>query len=267
MAISSGENGDTMDIYLLKSSSLTGPWEKVQKEPIISRGRFYEFDYKYLRVGSINYYNGTYFLYYAGQDMLGTDAIGLATTSDSDFPFGWKKYRKNPVFKKKGNSWESKAIVSICIRRIGPSGQEWYGHYSAKGRDRRYHIGICYSKTPYGPFIRDPNNPVLGPGEKWDFGGPARADFLSINGKIYGAYESAAGRPGTFQVGMYYSSSIKGPFLKDPNNPPLSQPYQFANPSLWYENGTLYLLVGRKPLSDHTEYWHYIDLFFTTDKL
>ena len=90
MVISSGKDGDTMDIYLLKSNSLTGPWEKVQEDPIISRGRFYEFDYRYLRVGSINYYNGTYFLYYAGQDMLGIDAIGLATTSDSDFPFGWK---------------------------------------------------------------------------------------------------------------------------------------------------------------------------------
>lgn len=257
MVISSGRDGDSMDIYMLKSNSLTGPWKKIQENPIISRGKFYNFDYRYLRVGSLVLYKGIWYLYYSGQNLLGNDAVGVATTSEKDFPFKWRKHDNNPIFKRRGKSWESRSIISLCMKRINGL---WYGHYSGHGRDKRYHLGICYGNSPYGPFTRYPANPILGPGEGWDFGGPSRPDFVQSDSKIYGAYEAAGGIGTPFRVGEYFGDSIKTSFSKNPNSPSLLRA-QFANPCLWYEQETKYLFIGSKALDDITDHWRYIYLF------
>lgn len=255
----SGKSGPVMDIYLLKSPSLAGPWTKVQDKPIVSRGKFYEFDYRYLRVSGITFFEGTWYLYYSGQNIFRRDAVGVATASESDFPFGWKKYNRNPIFRKGQNEWESLDVVTLSLKRVGPKGREWYGHYTARGKDRKYHLGVCYGNSPYGPFVRNEKNPVLGPGKAWDSGGPARADFIEVNGKIYGAYESRGGSETPFYVGEY-SGDLNGPFKNDPDNPTLSE-WQYANPCLWQENGRTYMLAGRKVKEDRTPYWRHIDLF------
>jgi len=268
MAIASGKDGNSMDIYMLKSSSLSGPWTKVQDEPIIRRGRFYDFDCRYLRIGGITFYQGSWYLYYSGQNLLGQDAVGVAMTSESDFPFEWKKYKGNPILKRIGNGWESQGIISLCIRRMGPKGKEWYGHYTAKGKDKRYHLGICYSTNPYGPFVRYSGNPILGPGE-WDFIGPARADFIQMGDKIIGVYECATKKDRLYHIGGYQGKSIYGPFIKIfPDQPVLSGlefGLQFANPHLWYENGKVYLFVGAKTIADTTPWWRYVYLFTLSD--
>jgi hypothetical protein len=262
----SGKDGDHMDIYVLKSPALEGPWEKVQEEPIISRGNFYDFDFRYLRLGGITFDNGNWYLYYSGQNILKPkreDAIGIAITSDKNFPFGWKKYNKNPVLKKSGNNWESNSILTLSVKKIGQEGKEWYGHYTGRGKDGKYHLGACYSNSPLGPFIRANNNPILGQGD-WDFNGPARADIIKFENKIYGAYESAKTGP-VFQIGGYRGDSTEGPFEKIFQDKPflsgLEEGSQFANPCFWQENGKLYLFVGRKVVSNQTPYWRYIDLF------
>lgn len=274
MAIASGKNGYSMDIYMLRADSLSGPWVKVQNDPIISRGKFYNFDYRYLRLGSINFYDGIWYLYYSGQNLLRQDAVGLAVTSEKDFPFGWKKYKRNPILKPKGIGWESRGILTLCLKRIGSQGKEWYGHYTGSGRDRKYHLGICYSSSPYGPFVSYPQNPILSPGKKneWDSRGPARADFIKVENKIYGTYEGLSDEslrdpPADiiFQVGGYSGVSMEGPFTKIFVNKPflsgLEVGLQFANPCLWSENGKIYLLAGRKASVDQTPPWRYVDLF------
>lgn len=262
MGISSGKDGDSMDIYMLEADFLSGPWRKTQKEPIVSRGRFCDFDYKYLRLGSIIFHKGIGYLYYSGQNLLRHDAIGVATTSEADFPFGWKKYKGNPILKSMGNNWESWGILTLCMKRMQFNGKEWYGHYTGEGKDRKYHLGICYGNSPYGPFIRYSANPILGPG-KWDIRGPARADFIQTENEIFGVYETF--KYPFFYVGGYRGSSAEGPFVKIfPDKPIISElkfNLQFANPCLWEENGKTYLFAGRKAITDITAWWRYIDLF------
>jgi hypothetical protein len=263
MLTSSGKNGDVMDIYLLESLSLEGPWVKVQNDPIVVRGKFYEFDYKYLRLGSISFDQGVWYLYYSGQNLLRQDAVGVAITSEKDFPFGWKKYKKNPILKRSGNGFESSSILTLCLKKIGPADNEWYGHYTGKGKDRKYHLGICSGKSPVGPFTRFEGNPILGQGD-WDFNGPARADFIKIDNKILGSYESAKSGP-VFQIGGYESDDLDGPFKKTFADRPLlsglPEGLQYANPCLWQEDGKVYLLVARKESTEQTPWWHYVDLF------
>lgn len=262
MATCNGIDGNHMNVYMLKSKSIYGPWEKVQNEPIIKRGKFYDFDFKYLRLGGITFDSGTWFIYYSGQNLLRQDAVGLATTTEKEFPFGWKKYKKNPILKRAGNGWESSSILTLSMKKIGPNGKEWFGHYTGKGKNRRYHMGICYADNPYGPFTRFEKNPMLGAGD-WDANGPARCDFIKTENKIYGTYESAKAGP-VFQIGGYWSDSLEGKHEKIfPDKPFLSglPDLQYANPCLWYENGKVYLFVGKKVSSDHTPYWRYIDVF------
>ena len=269
LATASGKDRKRMDIYLLKANSLSGPWQKVLDKPIISRGNFYDFDYRYLRLGGITFYDGTWYLYYSGQNLLREDAVGLATTLEKDFPLGWKKYKGNPILKRTGNDWESQSLLTLCLKRIGPPRKEWYGHYTAKGKDKRYHLGICYGSSPDGPFTRYVDNPILAPGKKeeWDFGGPARADFIKTPNKIYGVYESAGKQP--FQIGGYWGDSIFGPFTKIFSDKPFLSGseigLQYANPCLWYEEGKIYLLAARKSINYREKpYWRYVDLFSLT---
>ncbi len=260
MFVSSGRWTDSMEIYVLNSKSLLGPWVKCQEKPIIETGNFFGFDYRYLRLGSINFDDGSWHLYYSGQNFLKEDSVGIAMTSDADFPFGWKKYSRNPVLKKSGKGWESSAILTLCLKKIN---DRWYGHYTGKGKDRKYHLGICYGESPLGPFKRYQGNPILGQGN-WDFNGPARADFVKTENKIYGTYESTKTGP-VFQIGGYEGDSLDGPFKKIFNEKPwlsgLSQGLQYANPCLWYENKKLYLLATRKEVTNTTPYWRYVDLF------
>jgi len=270
MAIASGKDGNSMDIYLLKSDLLSGPWIKVQDEPIIKRGNFLEFDYLYIRVGGIVYSEGFWYLHYSGQNLIKRDSVGVAVTSEKNFPLGWKKYEKNPILKPRGISWESRGILTLSMKEIGSKDKKWYGHYTGQQMNRRYNLGACYSKSPCGPFVRS-SKPILGPdkGEKWnwDWRGPGRADFIEVEKKIYGVYEGSkdpAIDP-TFQIGGYKTNSIHDSFVKIfPDKPFFSgdqSGIQFANPCLWQEEGKIYLLVGRKVITDHTPYWRYIDLF------
>jgi hypothetical protein len=186
----------------------------------------------------------------------------LTVTSLKEFPFGWKKSRKNPILKHGKEKWELLDVVGACIKPIGDRENKWYGHYSARGKDRKYHLGACFAKNPEGPFICD-SKPILGQGN-WDFNGPARPDFIEVNNEIWGAYESAKTGP-VFQVGGYRGSKNENTFLKIYSDKPffsgLDLGLQFANPCLFAENGKIYLLAGRKAASDHTPCWRFVDLF------
>jgi hypothetical protein len=263
MFVSSARWTENMSIHVLWSKSLDGPWDKVQDEPIIITSSFFDFDYRYLRLGDIQYHDGNWYLYYAGQNFFKQDAVGVAIASDKDFPLGWKKYEKNPILKKAGNDWESTGILTLSVKKLGLPGKEWYGHYTGRGKDRKYNLGVCRAPSPLGPFERSKYNPILG-GGNWDINGPARADIIQVGDIVYGAYECAGSKP-IFQIGGYSADSLDGSFKKIfPNKPWLSgedQGLQYANPCLWQENGLIYLLVARKSIDDYTPYWRYVDLF------
>jgi hypothetical protein len=274
MVTSSGSSMNAMQIYMLNSSSLTGPWSVMNNgQPIIPHGAS-GWDQGQLRVaGPVIYDNGTYYLYYMGTDASGMQSIGVATTSDAKFPSGWTKYGGNPILTPTGSGWESAGIYSLCIARIGPPGNEWYGHYTGRTSGYIWALGICYGDSPYGPFTRYGNNPILerGVGE-WDNLGLPRTDFIEIGDTIYGAYESAktSGSPPNwdFQVGEYDGEITDGilnvTFSKNPNNPIIpgnaGSALQTANPHWYYENGTRYLFVGSCGQGAGPT-WRYVDLF------
>ena len=273
MFITSGSAMSTMEIYMLNSSSLTGPWSIMNNsDPIIHQSTS-GWDEGQLRVVCVTYYDGTYYLYYMATDASSKQSIGVATTSDAEFPTGWTKYSGNPILTPTGTGWESAGVYSLCIRRIGPSGNEWYGHYTARTSSYIWALGICYGSSPYGPFTRHPDNPILERevGE-WDNKGVPRVDFIKIGNTIYGAYESAnvSGGPPDwdFQVGEYSGeitdSILNVTFSKNPNNPIIpgdaGSALQTANPHWWYENGTRYLFVGSCGQGTGPT-WRYIDLF------
>lgn len=262
MAMASGTTGTTMDIYMLNSSSLTGPWVLMNNgDPIIGRNAA-GWDAEWLRVqGPIVYYEGTYYLYYMGGDG-STFRIGVATTSYASFPLTWTKYSGNPILEPTGSGWESDRILSLSIQRIGPPGNEWYGHYGALGGGY-YATGICYSNSPYGPFTRHPDNPIIqrGVGE-WDNLGPIVKDMIKIGDTIYGAYEAKV--PPNWQVGLYSGRITDGildvEFSKHPDNPIIAgdegSGTETANPAWYYEDEVLYLFIN-----SYATNWRYFDLF------
>jgi len=270
---SSGSTQSVMEIYMMNSFSLAGPWSLMNNSsPIILRGTS-GWDLSNLRVSSVMYYDGTYYLYYMGTDASGMQHIGVATTSDAEFPNGWTKYSGNPILSPTGIGWESRGIYSLDLERIGPAGNEWYGHYSATDQTGPgggyWSIGICYGASPYGPFTRHTNNPILQRGiGQWDNLGLPRTDLVVVGNTIYGAFEAASTTsPWDFQVGEY-SGEINGDILsvvfsKNPNNPIIAgdagSATQSANPCWWYENETRYMLAGGGIPSPYR--WRYIDLF------
>lgn len=262
MAMASGTAGPTMDIYMLNSSSLTGPWVLMNNgNPILSRNAT-GWDAEWLRVqGPIVYYDGTYYLYYMGGDG-STFRIGVATANDTSFPLAWTKYGDNPILEPTGSGWESSDILSLSIQRIGPPGNEWYGHYGALGGGY-YATGICYSSSPYGPFTRHPNNPIIQrDAGTWENLGPIVKDMIKVGDTIYGAYEAKV--PPKWQVGLYSGRITDGilnaTFSKHPDNPIIAgdegSGTETANPGWYYEDQVLYLFIN-----SYTANWRYFDLF------
>jgi hypothetical protein len=272
MFVSSGSSYSSMKIYLLNSSTLTGPWRLMNgSQPIISQGSS-GWDVGQLRVAGLTYFNGTCYLYYMGTDGGGTQSIGVATSSGA-FPNGWSKFAGNPILTPNGSGWESGGIYSLDVERIGSTGSEWYGHYSATDKTGPgggyWSLGVCYGSSPYGPFTRYVGNPILQRGVgQFDNIGLPRTDLLKIGKTLYGAYEAASTpSPWDFQVGEY-SGEITGDILntvfsKNPDNPIIKgnagSALQTANPCWWYENGTRYLFVGGGFPSPYI--WRYVDLF------
>ncbi len=280
MAISSGPGvpgnsaPSSMQIYLLESSSPAGPWSVTNNnQPIILHSTS-GWDQGQLRVaGPMVHYNGIFYLYYMGTDASGVQSIGVATTSDGQFPSGWSKYAGNPILTPTGSGWESGGIYSFSIAPIGSPGNEWYAHYTGRTSSYTWAIGVCYGNSPFGPFTHYANNPIVqgGGSGAWDSLGPARCDFIVIGNMIYGSYESAtSGGPPNwdFQVGGYSgqitSNILDVSFSKDPNNPIIpgnaGSAAQTANPHWYYENGTRYLFVGACGQGNEPT-WRYIDLF------
>lgn len=276
MFTSSGSTWSTMQIYMLSSSSLTGPWSIMNGgNPIIPRSAS-GWDQSLLRMGCVTHHDGTYYLYYMGSDASSVFSMGVATTSDADFPTGWSKYSGNPILERTGTGWESAGIYSMCISRIGPPGSEWYGVYTASDGQNAgggyWSIGVCYSDSPYGPFTRHEDNPILQRGVgQWDNMGSPRSTFIKIDDRIYGAYEGATS-PSTadYQVGGYTGeitdSILNATFSKDSDNPIIAGSAgsgdKCANPYWWYENGTRYLIIGG---GISPQRWRYIDLFSSSD--
>lgn len=280
MAISSGPGvpgnsaPSSMQIYLLESPSLTGPWSVTNSDQPIIVQSVSGWDQGQLRVaGPMVHYEGIFYLYYMGTDASGVQSIGVATTSDAQFPGGWSKYDGNPILTPTGSGWESGGIYSFSIAPIGPPGNEWYAQYTGRTTSYTWAIGVCYGNSPYGPFTRYDNNPIVqgGGSGAWDSLGPARCDFIVIGNMIYGAYESAtSGAPPNwdFQVGGYSGqitdNILDATFSKDPGNPIIpgnaGSALQTANPHWYYENGTRYLFVGACGQGNGPT-WRYIDLF------
>lgn len=276
MFTSSGSDFSSMKIYMLNSSSLTGPWHLMNNsQPIVSQSSS-GWDQGQLRLGGATYYDGTCYLYYMGTDSSGVQSVGVATASAPEFPDGWQKYSGNPILAPTGTGWESGGIYSLDMERIGPLGNEWYGHYCAtdkKGPGGGYwSTGVCYSSSPYGPLTRFEDNPILQRGiGQWDNIGLPRSDILKIGNTIYGAYEAASTpSPWDFQVGEYTGDITDGilnvTFFKNPNNPIIAgnagSATQSANPCWWFENGTRYLFAGGGFNDPYR--WRYIDLFYSS---
>lgn|GEM_PF-6982204 len=270
--VTSGSDFSSMQIFMLDSSTLSGPWSVMNgSAPIISQGSGW--DQGQLRMGSVTYYNGTYYLFYMGTDGSGVQSIGVATTSDAEFPNGWTKYSGNPILTPSGTGWESGGIFSLDLQRIGPPGNEWYGHYSATDNTGPgggyWSIGVCYGNSPYGPFTRYAGNPILQRGVgQFDNLGLPRTTIIKIGDTIYGAYEAAStSSPWDFQVGEYSgeigNNILNVTFSKNPNNPIIAgnagSATQTANPCWWFENGTRYLFVGGGFNNPYR--WRYVDLF------
>ena len=276
MFTSSGSDFSSMKIYMLNSSSLTGPWDLMNNgQPIISQSSS-GWDQGQLRVGGATYYDGTCYLYYMGTDASGAQSIGVATASAPEFPDGWQKYGGNPILTPSGTGWESGGIYSLDMEKIGPPGNEWYGHYGATDKTGPgggyWSVGVCYGSSPLGPLTRYENNPILQRGiGQWDNIGLPRSDIIKIGNTLYGAYEAASSAsPWDFQVGEYSgdigNGILNATFSKNPNNPIIAgnagSATQSANPCWWYENGTRYLFAGGGFPNPYR--WRYVDLFISS---
>ncbi len=103
---------------------------------------------------------GLYRMWYSGGDQWEPDAIGYATSADG---LHWTKHPGNPVFgPEPSNIWEQARVAGAQVFRSGG----WYYMFYIGYRDIDHaQIGIARSRDGITSWERNPQNPIIRPGQ------------------------------------------------------------------------------------------------------
>ena len=148
---------------------------KYFRNPILTEGKSGEWDSQLVGTPMVvkNPFDGKYYMFYSGQTETEC-AIGVAV---SDNGLDFIKYDGNPILRGEG-SWETKPnttgwVLQPFVQLDLYTSKKWVMYYAAFGSDWKWRIGraTCeVDKFPYGPWVKEPANPILEPGGvgEWD---------------------------------------------------------------------------------------------------
>lgn len=123
----------------------------------------------------------------------------------------------NPILSGSAGSWDNRIGNGSAIK----AGETYYlFYYGAKADGESSQIGVATTRYPFGPWGKNPNNPVLQPGARgeWD-------DFSVRNPKVIKAGDSYAmfydgrGENSTWRIGLAQAPRPEGPWSKYRGNP------------------------------------------------
>jgi predicted GH43/DUF377 family glycosyl hydrolase len=190
-------------------------WQKSNANPVLEVGAPGEFDSEHAYNPMVVYYDGLYWMWYAGNN--GTSwQIGLATSTDG---LQWKKHPNNPVLKiGAAGKWDDKHLTSPFVMRDGAVFKMWYRGESAQFPGKG---STGYAESPDGVrWERYSGNPVFTPAASgWDSRSLTIYPIVKRNGKYEGWYGGSDGT--TSQIG-YATSSDGIHWQRYPNNPVLT---------------------------------------------
>jgi predicted GH43/DUF377 family glycosyl hydrolase len=139
-------------------------WTRYAGNPILQPGTAGTWDdYLVISAGSVINDNGTYKMWYTGNDGT-TNKIGYATATS---PFGpWTKYASNPVLDLgAGGTWDDYIVAGGQVIKDGSTYKMWYGGHDGAA----YRVGYATSSDGIS-WTKYASNPVLdlGTGGSWD---------------------------------------------------------------------------------------------------
>lgn len=157
--------------------------------------------------------------------------------------YGWARYTGNPIFEASGqvNTFDRYYVSDPCVVRVGDT---YYLFYDAKGDvtggdntdGEMYGLGVASSTSPYGPWTRSANNPILtvGTSGAWD---GLRVNIPCV---IYDHYETDSNKKWKIiycgvatgpvrKLGYAYASDPEGPWTKHVGNPVISADVHFGH--------------------------------------
>jgi hypothetical protein len=146
--------------------------------------------------------NGTWYMCYEADDAanVGRRRIGLATATN---PMG--PWTRRGIALEGTGGWEGSLVGTPAICKIGSRYYLFYHGYSG-GADRG---GVAYATSPFGPWTREPNNPILPLGSGWDCCKTAPSSVITYgDGRVMVFYEGWGG--GSQQIANWQSGIADG---------------------------------------------------------
>ncbi len=147
--------------YATSSDGVT--WTKYDGNPVLHLGAPGSWEEIEVAAPWVLYDNGTYKMWYTGQDSVGRYAIGYAISSDG---INWTKYSGNPVVSGDVGTWDENGVFGSRVLFDGTVYRMWYIGKDSSGIDR-----IGYATSPDGiNWTKYSDNPVLDLGNNgaWD---------------------------------------------------------------------------------------------------
>lgn len=206
-------------------------------------------------------YKGRYYLWYTQHrndkpyNHFADCKIMYKTSTDG---FHWDEGKD--AFLPGEEGWDNRGVLTAYV---APWEDKYYLFYIGVGDDFALGLdfsrgcGVAVADTPDGPFERIGDGPVIYPDkDAWDNDSNDDATVLRKDGKWWLYYKgSTVGlMPDQTRVGLAFSDTITGPYVKYEGNP-IAKGHAFA---IWpYKHGFLYL-SGLKDGDEGTVYgnWH-----------
>ena len=170
--------------------------------PILEPSLDHEWESTDVRDPYVVEFEGTYYMFYAGQDASGAPSIGYAT---SDNGRKWFRSKSNPVLVGNGEGFDGYGVTAPVVRR---EGEVWALYYAAIDRSgaRPTSIGRATASSLEGPWERS-DIPLITIGESpaWDSLSITPGSVLDVGGKTRLYY---SGFSANQDIGVGYAESV-----------------------------------------------------------
>jgi len=128
-------------------------WTKYANNPVLLPGNPGEWDQNDINIGSVLLINGTYRMWYMGEDD-SSIRIGYATSSNG---IDWEKYSGNPVLQPgQSGAWDEIDVMHPCVIYDGSTYHMWYNGYANETQQLGYATssdGINWTKYSGIPVL------------------------------------------------------------------------------------------------------------------
>lgn len=236
-------------VMLASASSPAGPWTAYEGNPVLENGdQSWETDPLKIYAPEIMQHDGTFYIFYSATNYSTGLGGGIGVASASAVTGPYTKYSGNPLLTA-ATGWSSNRIGEPSVMvRDGLWVMAYMGETGTFGQGEK--VGIATATSPFGPWTRAPNDPLLdfGAGGQWDDSLVADPHILWANGRYWMLYTGGPDAASTqLGLGLAYATDPLGPWTRHTSNPIITvggssafdERFAFRG-SLWFEDGVLH---------------------------